>query len=213
MRQVGGEGCTEGLGWKCCKIWLGWSLHNYKCNKIHWVIKKPKSYLKSLSFEIICYSATDHWNMKPTRVFLSQEFESLVRDKQILQILGAESHLKQPLVFIRITWKNCVTGKVLGYYFSPKCLIWSDWVELRNILSKHFKQASQVILTTWTKTTIRIHNLENPHTHTPLRYFLPLCLQTGLDFSRWQSSVSYLQPKNRLNIKVKKSSYQLKKNH
>ena len=28
-------GCTEGLGWKCCKIWLWWLLYTYKCNKIH----------------------------------------------------------------------------------------------------------------------------------------------------------------------------------
>ena len=35
--------CTEGLGWKCYKIWLWWLLYNYKCNKIHWVIKKIKS--------------------------------------------------------------------------------------------------------------------------------------------------------------------------
>ena len=27
--------CTEGLGWKCYKIWLWWWLYNYKCNKIH----------------------------------------------------------------------------------------------------------------------------------------------------------------------------------
>ena len=26
-------GCTEGLGWKCYKIWLWWSSYNYKCNK------------------------------------------------------------------------------------------------------------------------------------------------------------------------------------
>ena len=31
-------GCTGGLGRKSCKIWLWWSLYNYKCNKIHWVI-------------------------------------------------------------------------------------------------------------------------------------------------------------------------------
>ena len=27
--------CTEGLGWKCCNIWLWWLLYTYKCNKIH----------------------------------------------------------------------------------------------------------------------------------------------------------------------------------
>ena len=42
-------GCTEGLGWKCYKISLWWSLYSYKCNKIHWVIKKKK---KTNSFEI-----------------------------------------------------------------------------------------------------------------------------------------------------------------
>ena len=26
--------CTEGLGWKCYKIWLWWLLYTYKCNKI-----------------------------------------------------------------------------------------------------------------------------------------------------------------------------------
>ena len=31
-------GGTEGSGWKCCKIWLWWLLHTYKCNKIHWRI-------------------------------------------------------------------------------------------------------------------------------------------------------------------------------
>ena len=30
----------RGLGWKCYKIGLRWSLYNYKCSKIHWVIKK-----------------------------------------------------------------------------------------------------------------------------------------------------------------------------
>ena len=36
--RVGGS--TGGLGWKCYKIGLWWMLHNYKCNKIHWVLKK-----------------------------------------------------------------------------------------------------------------------------------------------------------------------------
>ena len=30
----------EFSGWKCYKIWLWWLSYNYKCNKIHWVIKK-----------------------------------------------------------------------------------------------------------------------------------------------------------------------------
>ena len=35
-------GCTGSLGWKWYKIGLWWSLYNYKCIKIHWVIKKIK---------------------------------------------------------------------------------------------------------------------------------------------------------------------------
>ena len=38
-RQVGGGGSARGLGWKCYTIGLWWPLYNYKCNKIHWVIK------------------------------------------------------------------------------------------------------------------------------------------------------------------------------
>ena len=44
-------GCTEGLGWKCYKIWLWWSLYNYTCNKTHWVIKKEEA--ASLSFPLL----------------------------------------------------------------------------------------------------------------------------------------------------------------
>ena len=29
-----------GLGWKCFKIGLWWSLYNYNCNKIHWLKKR-----------------------------------------------------------------------------------------------------------------------------------------------------------------------------
>ena len=41
-RQFGGWGDAGGLGWKCYKTGLWWSLYNYKCNKIHWVKKKEK---------------------------------------------------------------------------------------------------------------------------------------------------------------------------
>ena len=30
-------GWPGGLRWKCYKVGLGWSLYNYKRNKIHWV--------------------------------------------------------------------------------------------------------------------------------------------------------------------------------
>ena len=36
----GGEDGLEGLGRKCYKTGLWWSLYNYTCNKIHWVFKK-----------------------------------------------------------------------------------------------------------------------------------------------------------------------------
>ena len=35
-----GRGCPGGLGWKCHKIGLWWSLCNSKCNRIHWARKK-----------------------------------------------------------------------------------------------------------------------------------------------------------------------------
>jgi len=38
-----GGGSAGGLTWKCYKAGLWWSLHNYKCNKIHWVIKNNKN--------------------------------------------------------------------------------------------------------------------------------------------------------------------------
>ena len=41
-RGWGVEGMCQGLGWKCYKIGLWWSLYNYKYNKIHWVILKNK---------------------------------------------------------------------------------------------------------------------------------------------------------------------------
>ena len=43
------EGWAGGLGWKCYKTGLWWSLYNYKCNKIHWVkkIKKKEIYGKA----------------------------------------------------------------------------------------------------------------------------------------------------------------------
>ena len=34
----GGGGCTGVWGWKCYKTGLWWSLYNYNCNKIHWII-------------------------------------------------------------------------------------------------------------------------------------------------------------------------------
>ena len=43
------RGCTEGLGWKCYKIWLWWSLYKYKCNKFHWVLKKINCRSRSCS--------------------------------------------------------------------------------------------------------------------------------------------------------------------
>ena len=39
MEILGVGGWAGGLGWKCYKIGLWWSLHNYKCNKIHWIKK------------------------------------------------------------------------------------------------------------------------------------------------------------------------------
>ena len=42
-----GGGMHWGVGWKCSKIGLWWSLYNYKCNKVHWVIKKKRFKKKS----------------------------------------------------------------------------------------------------------------------------------------------------------------------
>ena len=41
-KQDGGRGWAGGLGWKCYKTVLWWSLYNYKHNKIHWVKSQKK---------------------------------------------------------------------------------------------------------------------------------------------------------------------------
>ena len=36
-------GCAWAVGWKSCEIGFLWSLYNYSCDKLIWVIKKKKS--------------------------------------------------------------------------------------------------------------------------------------------------------------------------
>ena len=52
---LGVGGCTEGLGWKSCEICSWWLLYNYKCNKIHWVIKKNKNAKKFCSQQVYSF--------------------------------------------------------------------------------------------------------------------------------------------------------------
>lgn len=44
MRQVWGWGDVLGVWDGNAMIWLWWSLYNYKCNTVHWVIKKKRNY-------------------------------------------------------------------------------------------------------------------------------------------------------------------------
>ena len=62
MRQVGG--CTGVLGWKCYKIWLWWSLYNYKCN---WVIKKKKKNRVHWTQQL----CSDNWAIDPLFTIIS----------------------------------------------------------------------------------------------------------------------------------------------
>lgn len=46
-------GCAGGLGWKCYKTGLWWSLHNYKSNEIHSVNKKTVHKVEKIYLHIL----------------------------------------------------------------------------------------------------------------------------------------------------------------
>jgi len=58
----GVRACAGGLGWTCYKIGLWWSLYNYKCNKIHWVIFKKDT---QENLEDSLFKALDTLILKP----------------------------------------------------------------------------------------------------------------------------------------------------
>ena len=75
MRQVGGEGWTEDLGWKCSKNRLWWWLYNYKYSKIHWIKKKNlKWQKKNVLFKLIFFKSAsgNQWNGENVSILTSQ---------------------------------------------------------------------------------------------------------------------------------------------
>ena len=132
-RQVVG-GCTEGLGWKYYKIWLWSSSYNYKCNKIHWVIKKKNESFPTPDGHDQLVWPLLTWVPQATRVTSLPSWMTSAWDRGIVYgsmgTCSTEYTRKKKerlvifphvtLVHNRIQEPHC--GRVLFDFFSPKFL-------------------------------------------------------------------------------------------